>query len=339
MEDHVSGKRKIRDGLALLGRIASALSKPGAVGLITAPVHGFELIEEGEKILTQLPMQDPFEKAVMKIVLDAAHKTMQVTGGGGYLTIFFSEAIYAEGETFLRGGGDPIALKKILEDDAHKVQSKINEFASSFQSKEKSILDEEIRFDVGYLSPYFMTEGESKRCVLKNPRVYLTDQKLESALDVARILKVSQDEPLLIIALSIEDEALETLLMNKLKGKRSLGAVVTSSSKMLEEIRALSGATLSRRVDEIDRTHFGSLQEVQIGFRGMIINSSSKSTSFDLIEPMIGDLGKVFAETKLLRRLQSQISSESISAKVLSEALRNAVSITKLLLLSEVVVS
>ncbi|RKX51736.1 MAG: molecular chaperone GroEL, partial [Thermotoga sp.] len=79
---------------------------------------------------------------------------------------------------------------------------------------------EGMKFDRGYISPYFVTDAERMEVVLKEPYILITDRKLSNVKPLVPILeKVAQTgKPLLVIAEDVEGEALTTLVLNKLKG-------------------------------------------------------------------------------------------------------------------------
>src|SRR5205823_6611434 len=81
-------------------------------------------------------------------------------------------------------------------------------------------LTEGMRFDKGYISPYFATDTERMEAVLDDPHVLIVENKVSNLNDLLPILeKVMQSgKPLLIIADNVEGEALATLIVNKIRG-------------------------------------------------------------------------------------------------------------------------
>ena len=87
-------------------------------------------------------------------------------------------------------------------------------------------LVEGMRFDKGYISPYFVTDPERMEAVLEEPYILIANSKISAVKDLLPILeKVMQGgKPLLIIAEDVEGEALATLVVNKIRGTfRSVG--------------------------------------------------------------------------------------------------------------------
>src|ERR687894_1544554 len=88
-------------------------------------------------------------------------------------------------------------------------------------------LVEGMRFDKGYISPYFVTDPERMEAVLEDPYVLLVGSKISSVRDLLPVLeKVMQSgRPLAVIAEDVEGEALATLVVNKIRGTFKSAAV------------------------------------------------------------------------------------------------------------------
>jgi chaperonin GroEL len=81
---------------------------------------------------------------------------------------------------------------------------------------------EGMKFDRGYISPYFITDNKTQTCELENPYVLLVEKKIASIQSMIPLLEmvVKTQRPLLIIAEDVESEALATLVVNKLRAGR-----------------------------------------------------------------------------------------------------------------------
>ncbi|MFN8125179.1 MAG: chaperonin GroEL, partial [Candidatus Nanopelagicales bacterium] len=109
-------------------------------------------------------------------------------------------------------------------------------------------LTEGMRFDKGYISPYFVTDTERMETVLDDPYILIVNSKISSVKDMLPILeKVMQSgKPLAIIAEDIEGEALATLIVNKVRGTFKSVAVKAPGfgdrrKAMLQDIATLTG--------------------------------------------------------------------------------------------------
>ena len=109
-------------------------------------------------------------------------------------------------------------------------------------------LTEGMRFDKGYISPYFVTDAERMETVLEDPYVLIVNSKISAVKDMLPILeKVMQSgKPLAIIAEDVEGEALATLVVNKIRGTFRSVAVKAPGfgdrrKAMLQDIAILTG--------------------------------------------------------------------------------------------------
>jgi len=112
-------------------------------------------------------------------------------------------------------------------------------------------LVEGMRFDKGYISPYFSTDTERMEAVLENAYILLVSSKITSVRDVLPVLEqvMQSGRPLLIIAEDIEGEALATLVVNKIRGTFTSVAVKAPGfgdrrKAMLQDMAVLTGGTV-----------------------------------------------------------------------------------------------
>ena len=109
-------------------------------------------------------------------------------------------------------------------------------------------ITEGMRFDKGYISPYFATDTERMEAILEEPYILITDKKITLVQDLVPILEqvARAGRPLVIIAEDIEKEALATLVVNRLRGVLNVAAVKSPGfgdrrKAMLEDIAVLTG--------------------------------------------------------------------------------------------------
>ena len=107
---------------------------------------------------------------------------------------------------------------------------------------------EGMQFDRGYISPYFITNPDKMECLMESPYVLLYDKKISNLKDLLPILEASAQSgrPLLIIAEDVDQEALATLVVNRLRGSLKICAVKAPGfgdrrKEMLEDIAVLTG--------------------------------------------------------------------------------------------------
>ena len=109
-------------------------------------------------------------------------------------------------------------------------------------------LTEGMRFDKGFISPYFVTDAERQETVLEDPYILLLSSKVSSVKDLLPLLEkvIQSGKPLAIIAEDVEGEALAVLVVNKLKGSFKSVAVKAPGfgdrrKAMLEDMAILTG--------------------------------------------------------------------------------------------------
>ena len=114
---------------------------------------------------------------------------------------------------------------------------------------------EGMEFDRGYISPYFVTNSEKMECEMDSPYILLYDKKISNLKDMLPVLEaVAQGgRPLLIIAEDVDNEALATLVVNRLRGSLKICAVKAPGfgdrrKEMLGDIAILTGGTVISEV-------------------------------------------------------------------------------------------
>ncbi|MEV6282340.1 chaperonin GroEL [Kribbella sp. NPDC051770] len=137
-------------------------------------------------------------------------------------------------------------------------------------------LTEGMRFDKGYISPYFVTDTERMEAVLDDPYILVVNSKISSIKDLVPVLeKVMQTgKPLAIIAEDLEGEALATLVVNKIKGTFKTVAVKAPGfgdrrKAMLGDIAILTGGQViseevGLKLDTVDLELLGQARKVVV---------------------------------------------------------------------------
>lgn len=143
---------------------------------------------------------------------------------------------------------------------------------------------EGMEFDNGYVSPYFVTNPETLETVMENPYIFVTDKKLSNLQDIQAIAEKvlgAADRPLVIIADDIENQALATLVVNKLRGTLDVVAVKAPGfgdrkKEMLQDISILTGAEfiseeVGKTLDSVEISNLGSAKKVIVNKERTII--------------------------------------------------------------------
>ncbi|WP_020388755.1 chaperonin GroEL [Kribbella catacumbae] len=129
-----------------------------------------------------------------------------------------------------------------------------------------------MRFDQGYLSPYFVTDTDRTEAVLEDPYVLLTNTTISSASQLIPLLErvMGSGRPLLIVAEDVQGEAMATLVVNKIRGTFSAASVRAPSSgarrvAVLQDLAILTGGeVISGPLDTVDLELLGQARKVVV---------------------------------------------------------------------------
>ncbi|MBL8887578.1 MAG: chaperonin GroEL [Phycisphaerales bacterium] len=135
---------------------------------------------------------------------------------------------------------------------------------------------EGMQFDKGYLSPYFMTDPKTAECVLEDAYILLYEKKISNLPDLLPLLNkvVATGKPILLIAEEVENEALATLVVNRLRGTLKICAVKAPGfgdrrKAMMSDIATLTGGTfiaedLGRSIESVELSELGRAKKLII---------------------------------------------------------------------------
>ena len=227
-------------GARMVREVASKTSDVAGDGTTTATVLAQAMLREGMKNVTAgsnpMSLKLGMEKGVAVIVEELKKLSKPVKG----------KAIAQVG-TISANNDETIgtiiaeAMEKVGKDGVITVEES--------KSMETSLdVVEGMRFDRGYLSPYFVTDPERMEAVLEDPYLLIFEKKISSMKDLLPVLEkvAQQGRPLMIVAEEVEGEALATLVVNKLRGTLRVAAVKAPGygdrrKAMLEDIAILTG--------------------------------------------------------------------------------------------------
>lgn len=170
-----------------------------------------------------------------------------------------------------------------------------------------------MRFDKGYISQYFVNEDSENKCLLENPLVLLTEQKIMSLSMIVPIIEKMLEaghRSLFIITEQLSDAAIRPLILNKLSGSFEVCAVEPPSygdnrKKMLEDIGICLGGTVynnmtEKKIEEFELSDLGKCDKV--------IVSSDKTV-------ILNGLGDKELVKERIELLKSQMDSETVEHK------------------------
>lgn len=148
---------------------------------------------------------------------------------------------------------------------------------------------EGMQFDRGYKSPYFTTNNTTMQAVLEDPYIFLYDGRISTAQELLQVLTKanSENKPVLIVAEDIGDEALATLIVNKMRGIVQVCAVKAPDfgerkTLIMEDIAILTGGQVlskdkGHKLDKIAPNQLGEF----LGRARMVTVSKDETTIID----------------------------------------------------------
>ncbi|WP_300758984.1 chaperonin GroEL [uncultured Brachyspira sp.] len=228
-------------GAQIVKEVATKTNDVAGDGTTTATVLAQAMVKEGLKNVTSganpMLIKRGIEKAVNEIVGYIKSEAKQIKG---------KEEI-AQVATISANNDKEIG--SLISDAMEKVGKEGVITVEEAKSLETSLsLVEGMQFDRGYISPYFVTNGDSMTAELEDALLLIYDKKISNMKELLPILeKIAQTgRPFIIIAEDIENEALATLVLNKMRGVLNVCAVKAPGfgdrrKAMLEDIAILTG--------------------------------------------------------------------------------------------------
>lgn len=232
-------------GAQLVKEVASKTGDDAGDGTTTATVLAQAIINVGLKNVTAganpMDLKRGIDKAVAAVVANI--KQMAQPVGDDFKKIEDVARVSANNDDHI-GQLIAEAMKKVKKEGVITVDEA--------KGTETTIdIVEGMQFDRGYISPYFVTNGEKMECEMESPYILLFDKKISNLKDLLPVLEATAQSgrPLLIIAEDVEQEALATLVVNRLRGSLKICAVKAPGfgdrrKEMLEDIAILTGGVV-----------------------------------------------------------------------------------------------
>ncbi len=232
-------------GAQLVKEVASKTGDDAGDGTTTATVLAQAIINVGLKNVTAganpMDLKRGIDKAVAKVVENI--KAIAEPVGDDFKKIEDVARVSANHDE---------TIGRLVAEAMEKVKKEGVITVDEAKGTETTIeVVEGMQFDRGYISPYFVTDGEKMECVMDNPYILLYDKKVSNLKDILPVLEATAQSgrPLLIIAEDVEQEALATLVVNRLRGSLKICAVKAPGfgdrrKEMLEDIAILTGGVV-----------------------------------------------------------------------------------------------
>ncbi len=232
-------------GAQLVKEVASKTGDDAGDGTTTATVLAQSIINVGLKNVTAganpMDLKRGIDKAVAAVV--AAIKDMSEEVGDDFKKIEDVARVSANNDD---------TIGRLIAEAMEKVKKEGVITVDEAKGTETTIeVVEGMQFDRGYISPYFVTDGDKMLCSMENPFILLYDKKISNLKDILPILEqtAQSGRGLLIIAEDVDQDALAALVLNRLRGSLKICAVKAPGfgdrrKEMLEDIAILTGGNV-----------------------------------------------------------------------------------------------
>ncbi|MCS6782659.1 MAG: chaperonin GroEL [Gloeomargarita sp. SKYBB_i_bin120] len=307
LEDHVENT-----GVALIRQAASKTNDVAGDGTTTATVLAHAMVKEGLRNVAAganpIALKRGIDKATQFVVEKIAAHARPVEDSKAIAQV-----------AAISAGNDEEVGKMIAE-----AMEKVGKEGVISLEEGKSMtteleVTEGMRFDKGYISPYFATDAERMEATLEDALVLITDKKITLVQDLVPVLEqvARAGKPLLIIAEDIEKEALATLVVNKLRGVLSVAAVKAPGfgdrrKAMLQDIAILTGGQViseetGTKLDSVRMDMLGKARRVTITKDHTTIiaegNEAAVKARCEQIRRQIEETDSTYDKEKLQERL------------------------------------
>ena len=255
-------------GAKLVYEVANKTNDVAGDGTTTATVlaqaimhNGIECVENGANPVFLKEGMEKAAKLISEKLLEQSHEVSTAKD-------IAQVAAISSGSTEI-GNYISQAMEKVGKDGVITVDE-----SKGFETELE--IAEGLEYDKGYMSPYMVSDRDKMISELDNPFILVTDQKISNIQEILPVLEkiVQTSKPLLIIADDIDNDALTTLIVNKLRGTFNVVATKApsfgdSQKEMLNDIAIVTGAKfftkeLNMELKNADLTDLGSATKVVV---------------------------------------------------------------------------
>ena len=262
-------------GAQLVKQVSTKTNDVAGDGTTTATVLAQSMIKEGVKNVAAggdpMAIKRGMDKAVNVAVEELKKISSTVNGKEDIARV---ASISANSEEV--GNLISEAMEKVSKDGVITIEE------SKTSNTELDIV-EGMQFDKGYVSPYMVTDTEKMEAIMDNPYILITDKKISSIQEILPLLEtlMQQSGKLVIVCEDLEQEALSTLVLNKLRGVLNAVAVKAPSygdkrKAMLQDMAVLTGgevitSDLGLELKDVTIEQLGRAKQVKIQKENTII--------------------------------------------------------------------
>ena len=230
-------------GAQLVREVATKTNDAAGDGTTTATVLAQAFVREGLKNVAAganpMVMRRGISKAVKAAVAAIAENSKKVDGTGDIARVGAISSSSDEIGTLIAEAMEKVSTDGVITVEESKTAETYSEVVEGMQ------------FDRGYITPYMVTDTEKMEAVIDDAYILITDKKISVISDILPILEqlVQSGKKLVIIAEDVEGEALNTLIVNRLRGTLNVVCVKAPGfgdrrKEMLQDIAILTGGTV-----------------------------------------------------------------------------------------------
>lgn len=294
LEDHFENM-----GAKLVYEVANNTNDIAGDGTTTATILARDMIVNGmkqvEKGANPVLMREGIErasKAVAEVLLKNSHKVETSRDIASVATISSSNSHI--GELIAQ------AMDKVGRDGIINVDE-----SNSFDDELE--VNEGMQYDKGYVSPYFVSDTDKMEVEMDNPLILVTNQKITNLQEILPVLEqvLKANKPLLLIAEDYENEAISSLVLNKLRGAFNVVATKApgfgdKQKEMLEDIAVLTSAKfynkdLNMKLSDLTIEDLGTIKKVIVKKDNTTLIGHSSS---EAVNARVEELKTQLANTK-----------------------------------------
>jgi chaperonin GroEL len=287
-------------GAQMLKEVASKTADIAGDGTTTATVLAQAIVTAGLKNVAAganpMDLKRGIDKAVAAVVENLKAQSKQV--GNDNKKIEQVATISANNDG---------AIGKLIAEAMAKVKKEGVITVEEAKGTETTVeVVEGMQFDRGYISPYFITDVDKMEAVLESPLVLIYEKKISLMKELLPVLEkaVQTGKPILIIAEDVDGEALQTLVVNRLRSSLKIAAIKAPGfgdrrKAMLEDIAILTGGVF------ISEERGFKLENADLSFLG----KAEKITINKDNTTIVGGAGKKSEITARVNQIKSQIEA------------------------------
>ncbi len=300
-------------GAQMVKEVASRTADVAGDGTTTATVLAQAIFQEGNKYVTAganpMELKRGIDKAVAHVVKSLQSMAKQVTNKKEIEQV----ATISANHDVATGQLIADAMEKVGRDGVITVEE-----AKGTESE--LVVVEGLRFDRGYLSPYFVTDSEKMETVLIDPLILMYDKKVSSMKSLIPTLEnvAKTGRSLLIIAEDLEGEALATLVVNKIRGMLKVAAVKAPGfgdrrKEMLEDIAIVTGGVV---ISEDKGMNLDTTMEQDLGRAKKVVLTKDECTIIQGLGSEKAIQGRVAQIRMQIENCTSEYDSEKLQERL-----------------------